>query len=123
LRHGKPGPAGGGTDAGDRREQGVLPEVVGLPPGDLIEQIRFGPAVDGSRGQHRVLELLAVPAAEGALGPELLAQPFQAQRVNPAGRAVVQRVRSNAEEYLAGESVVPRVQSGKLARQLEDVPK
>ncbi|HEY6315389.1 MAG TPA: hypothetical protein VIY52_31920 [Streptosporangiaceae bacterium] len=26
-----------GADVGDRREQGVLPEVVGLPPGDLIE--------------------------------------------------------------------------------------
>jgi hypothetical protein len=39
-------------------------------------------AVDGSRGQHRVLELLAVPAAEGALGQELFAEPFQAQRVS-----------------------------------------
>ena len=46
---------------------------------------------------------------------------LQAQRVSPAGPAPVQRVRGNAEEHLAGESVVPRVQSRKLARQLEGV--
>jgi hypothetical protein len=61
-------PAGGGADVGDRREQGVLPEVVGLPPGDLIQQVRFGPALEGCRGRHGVLELGVLPAAEGALG-------------------------------------------------------
>ena len=35
LADGHVRPAGGGADVGDRREQGVLPEVVGLPPGDL----------------------------------------------------------------------------------------
>jgi hypothetical protein len=50
-------PAGGGADVGDRRVHGVLPKVVGLPVGDFLEQVRFGPAVDGRRGQHRVLEL------------------------------------------------------------------
>jgi integrase len=66
-------PAGGGADAGDGREQRVLPEVVGLPPGDLIRQVRFGPAMQGRCGQHRVLELRVLPAAEGALGQEPLA--------------------------------------------------
>jgi hypothetical protein len=33
LAHRHAGPVGSGTDVGDRREQGVLPEVVGLPPG------------------------------------------------------------------------------------------
>jgi hypothetical protein len=66
-------PAGGGADAGDRREQGVLPQVVGLPPGHLIEQVRFGPAMKGCRGQHRVLELRVFPAAVGAPGQEPLA--------------------------------------------------
>jgi len=38
-------PAGGGADVGDRREQGVLPKVVGRLPGDLIKQgQRVGPA-------------------------------------------------------------------------------
>ena len=73
LAHWHARPAGGGADAGDRREQGVLPEVVGLPPGDLIEQVRFSPAMDGCRGQHCVLELGVLPAAEGALGQEPLA--------------------------------------------------
>jgi hypothetical protein len=45
LAHRHARPDGGGADIGDRREQGVLPEVVGLPPGDLIKQVRFGPAV------------------------------------------------------------------------------
>jgi hypothetical protein len=55
--------AGGGADVGDRRVRGVLPEVVGLPGGDLIEQVQFGPAVDSRRGQDRVLELGVLPSA------------------------------------------------------------
>jgi hypothetical protein len=62
LAHRHARPAGGGADIGDRREQGVLPEVVGLPPGDLIQQVRFGPAVEGRCGQHRILELAVLPA-------------------------------------------------------------
>ena len=65
-RHARPG--GGSSDVGNRCEQGVLPEVVGLPPGALLHQVRFGPAAEGCRGQHRVLELVVLPAAEGALG-------------------------------------------------------
>jgi hypothetical protein len=65
--------AGGGADVGDRREQGVLPEVVGLPLGDLVKQVRFGAAMKGCCGQHRVLQLGVFPAAEGALGQEPLA--------------------------------------------------
>jgi hypothetical protein len=65
-------PAGGGADVGDRREQRVLPEVVGLASGDFIEQVRFGPAMESYCGQHRVLELLVLPTAEGAPGQEPL---------------------------------------------------
>jgi hypothetical protein len=60
LTHRDARPAGGRTDVGDRREQGVLPEFVGLPPGDLIQQVRLGPAVDGCRGQRRAHRILAV---------------------------------------------------------------
>ena len=66
-------PAGGGADVGDCREHGVLPEVVRLPPGDLIKQVRVGPAMKSCRGQHCILELVVLPAAEGALGQEPLA--------------------------------------------------
>lgn len=38
-------PAGTCSDIGDRRLRGVLPEVVGLPPGDLVKQVRLGLAV------------------------------------------------------------------------------
>ena len=69
-RHGRP--AGGGADVSDRREQDVLPEVVALPPGDLIKQIRLGPAAQGRCGQHRVPDFVVLPAAEGALGQEPL---------------------------------------------------
>ena len=64
LAHRHARPAGGGADAGDRREQGVLSEVVGLPPGDLIEQVRFGPAMESCCGQHCVLEPRVLLAAE-----------------------------------------------------------
>src|SRR5262249_20643492 len=50
--------AGGGADVSDRREQGVLPEVIGLPPGDLIQQVRLGSAVERRSCQDGVLELL-----------------------------------------------------------------
>jgi len=50
LAHRHARPAGGGADVGNRREQGVLPEGVGLPPGDLIKQVRLGPAMDGRCG-------------------------------------------------------------------------
>src|ERR1700722_7831777 len=57
-------PAGGGADAGDRRVQGVLTEVVGLPPGDLIKkrQIRCS----GLRASSGVLiaERITAPTTE-----------------------------------------------------------
>jgi hypothetical protein len=34
--------AGGGADVGDRGVEGVLPEVIARPPGDLIERVRPG---------------------------------------------------------------------------------
>src|SRR5215467_11881791 len=76
---------GGGADVGDRCEQGVLPEVVRLPPGDLIEQVRVGPAAQRCRYKDRVLVLLVLPAAECALGQEPLSDPLQGQRVSAAG--------------------------------------
>jgi hypothetical protein len=66
--------AGGGADVGRRRVHGVLPEVVRLPRGGLVKQVWWGPAVDGCRGQDRVPELGVLPAAEGRLGQESLAQ-------------------------------------------------
>jgi len=33
---------GGDADVGNGCEQGVLPKVVSLPPGDLVEQVRLG---------------------------------------------------------------------------------
>ena len=121
LAHRDTRPAGGRADVGDRREQGILPQVAGLPPGDLLKQVRFSPAVKGCCGQHRVLELLVLPAAERALGQEPLAESLQRQRVGPADPASVQRVRGDVKEHLAGEGVIPRVQGRKLAHQLEDV--
>jgi hypothetical protein len=64
LAHRHARPAGRGADVGDRREQRVLPEVIGLPPGNLLQQVRFGPALEGGRGQYRVLELRVLPAAK-----------------------------------------------------------
>ena len=80
-------PAGSGADVGDRRVHGVLPEVVGLPRGDLIKQVRFGPAVDSCCGQDRVLELCVLPSAEGCLGQEPLARsPWSASPSTQAYR-------------------------------------
>src|SRR3984885_16246121 len=105
LAHRDARPAGGGADVGDRRVYGVLPEVVGLPRGDLIQQVRLSPAMDGRRGQHRVPELGVLRTAEGALGQEPIAQSLKGQRVSPAGSAPLQRVPREAEEHLAWESV------------------
>ena len=98
-----------GADVGDRREQGALPEVVGLPPGGLIKQVRFGPAMEGapllrpalrtrasrlvdrggggpSRRRDHYAELL--PLRERVLGPEhpaTLADPARARPLDRQG--------------------------------------
>jgi hypothetical protein len=89
--------------------------------GRLRPAVRFGPAVDARRGQHRVPELGVLPPAEGALGQELLAQSVQGQRVGPAGPAPFQRVPGEVKGHLAGERVVARVQGRKAAQHLDDV--
>jgi hypothetical protein len=120
LSEGHAGLAGGGPDVGDRREQRVLPEVVGLPPGDLVQQVRLGPAVQGRRSQDGELQFLVLPSAEAALGQEPLIDALQRERDGPAGAAPVQRVGGQVQEDLAGEGVVARMQGLKLAEQLED---
>lgn len=85
LPHRDARPAGGGADVGDRREQVVLPEVVGLPPGDLIEQ-RYCPAGAGRQGR--------LPAGRGQRRG---ASPSSRRR-----RAVA--VSSGAGRFLAGMS-------------------
>src|SRR6516164_9445475 len=87
LAHWDASPVGGRADIGDCCEQGVLPKVVGLPPGDLIEQVRVGPAAQRCRYEDRVLELFVLPAAECAFGQEPLPDPFQRQWVSAAGPA------------------------------------
>ena len=92
LAYWSAGPVGGGADVGDGCEQGVLPEVVGLPPGDLFEQVRVGSAAQRYRYEDRVLELCVLPAAECAFGQEPLTDPLQRQRVSAAGVAPVKRI-------------------------------
>jgi hypothetical protein len=108
LRHWDTGSGGGGADVGDGCEQGVLPEVVGLPPGNLVEQVRLGSAAQRRRAQDGELELAILPAAEGALRQKLVPYPLQRQRVGPAGLAPVERISGEAEEYLAGKVLFGR---------------
>src|SRR6201986_933005 len=73
------------------------------------------------RDEDRVLELLVLPTAEGAFGQEPLSDPLQVQWVSATGPAPGQRVGGEAEEDLAGEGVVTRVQRRNLAQQFVDV--
>src|SRR6516165_498739 len=70
LAYGDACVAGGGADVGDRCVEGVLPEIIGLPPGDLFQQVRFGSPVERRRGQDGVLEFFVLPAAERKFGQE-----------------------------------------------------
>src|SRR5215831_13830954 len=90
LAYGDACVAGGGADVGGRGVVGVLPEVIGLPPGDLLQQVRLGSPVERRRDQDRVLELVVLPAAERGFGQEPLPQAFQLQRVDAADPAPVQ---------------------------------
>ena len=76
LRHRYARPVSGGTDIGDRCEQGVLPEVVGLPPCDLLQQVGLDSAAECRCCQHSEPELAVLPAAESALRQEPLSYPF-----------------------------------------------
>src|SRR5262245_51714082 len=84
LAYGQPSPAGGSAGIGDRGVEGVLPKVIGLPPGDLIQQVRLGSAMQCCCGEDGVLELLVLPTAERRFGQEPLPQAFQLQRVSAA---------------------------------------
>ena len=77
LGHGHTGPVGGGADVGDGCEQRVVPEVVGLPSDNLLQQVGFGPAMKGCRGQHGVLELVVLPTPEGGFRQEAVPDPLQ----------------------------------------------
>ncbi len=57
-RTGTPGSASGGADISDRCVQGVLPEVIGLPPGDLVKQVRLCSAAQRRSCQDRELKLM-----------------------------------------------------------------
>ena len=67
LTHRHARPASGGANIGDRRIQGVLPEVIGLPPGDLIQQVRLYSTPQRRSCQDSELEFLILPTTEGAL--------------------------------------------------------
>jgi hypothetical protein len=97
-------------DTYDRCEQGVLPEVVGLPPCDLVEQAGLDSDAQCRRCQHSELELAVFPAGERAPGQESLPYPLQGHRILPAGPAPVERVGGQAEEDLGREGVVARMQ-------------
>src|SRR6266436_6559135 len=114
VAHGRTGPVGGSTDVRDRCEQGKLSEVVGLPPGDLVQEIGLGSAAQRGGGQDGELELVVLPSAECAFGQELLPDPLQRQRLFPAGPAPLQRVGGHAEEDLAREGVVGGMQGRDL---------
>src|SRR5258707_9290001 len=106
LAHGCTGPVGGSTDVRDRCEQGILPEVVGLPPGDLVQEIGLGAAAQRGGGQDGELELVVLPPAECAFGQDPFQDPLEGQRLFPAGPEPLQRVGGHAEENLAREGVV-----------------
>ena len=52
LAHWHAGARGGGADVSDCGIQGVLPEVVGLPLGDLLQQVGLGSAAPRRRCQE-----------------------------------------------------------------------
>jgi len=118
LGHGHSGPVCGGADVQDRGEECVLPEVVGLPPGDLVEQVRLGAAVKRGGGEHRVLELAPVLASPRILGQEPFPRPFQGYRVCTARSCPGERIGGEAEEDFAEKGAVARMQRLQLSKQV-----
>jgi hypothetical protein len=92
------------------RPQGVLPEVLGLPSGDLTKQVGLCLATQRRRSQDSKLKLPVFPAAERALRQEPLRHPFQRERVGAAGPTPLQRVGGDLKEDLAGEGAAARMQ-------------
>ena len=99
---------------------GVLPEVVGLPPGDLIKQVRFGPAMEVCCGQHCVLELLVFPGRGGRTraGTARVVLPSAAGQSGWPRTSRV-RLQRGGGTPRRGRCCL-RVQGRKLAHQLED---
>jgi len=92
LTHRHARPARGGADIADRREQAVLPEVIGPAtrrphPADPVRS----PPWRAAAASNRVLELLILPAAERCTrAGNCSRSPLQGQRAGPAGPAPVQ---------------------------------
>ena len=117
--YGRTRSTGGDADVRNRREEGVLPEIVGLPPDDFVEQVGFDPSMLCRCCEDGKLELPLVAAPECALGQEPFQHPFQGHRICPAGPGPVEGVDGQAEEDLARKGVVLGMQGRQLAEEIE----
>jgi hypothetical protein len=100
-----------GAAANDRndRRQGVTPEVVGLPPGDLVEKVGLESAVGSGGNEDGVLDLAVLTPTKLALRQELLTQAFVGDRSVRCNASEVEGVAGEAKEHFSGECVVAGV--------------
>ena len=89
---------------------------------NFLQQVDLDASVSGAYGQEGVADLLVVPASESTLWEVLLNDVLFGDRAIPADSAIVQGVGGQADEDLARECVVLRMQWPDLVQGIEDVP-
>ncbi len=120
-RHGLAKAFGAAADDGDGGRQGEPPEVVGLPPDNLVEEIRLDATTRGADHQDRELDLSVVTTPKAALRQVLLAEPLVGDWRVPVGAYGVEGLDGQGDEHLSGEGVVPGMKVGDRLAQLEHV--
>lgn len=114
---------GGNPDVDDERVERVLPEVVGVPPIDLAEQIGLHPGSDQRRRLERVVTLVVlVPPTELRLGEVPRADVLVVDGVAPGGPRLLDGIGGEPKEHLTREGVVPGVQLPQSEDQPAKIP-
>jgi hypothetical protein len=103
LAHRNARPVGDGTYNGNRCEQCVLPEIVSLPPDDLIEQVGLGSPAQCRHRQDSEPQLVLLPATQRALGQKPLPYPRQGDRIGPADPGPAERISAQARKTSPGK--------------------
>ncbi len=110
---------GGRAGVGNRREQRIPPEVVSLPPGNHIGQVRLGfPRTAAAAGQRTAA--YASRGHETSTPEGTTPVSRRGHQVDQAGPTPAERAGAQVKEDLAREGIAAKMQRRQLARKVND---
>ena len=112
-----PCPFGRSSHEDQQCEQRIHPEIIGLPPSNVIQQVGVDATVDHGGGGDGVLALVVLVLSENRFREEPLPNPFEIDRISRGGPRLIDSVGGELEQLLGRKGVVVNVQCPEL---LED---